>query len=565
MRKSQRVFARIVMCTIFSVLFSSAARAAPGDLLGTVQLPVPLPPSTDSGMGLAFDGESIYYAYKYEDKLHICMQDGTGACEHIGTKSIVDKRNNPVALGVITWDPGRGKLWAATSGKSPNEIYLIEVKKGKKAKAEFMFNAPYPDPDSPEPDAVVTDGIAYDISDDTLWVSPDLDCYVYQYSLGTDGNPMGTLLHRVAAKDGLGSVDCFISGVAIGSEGTLYIGRNGFNEIRRIDKTTGEMISTFATTAGRVEDLACDSASYSPLEAILARDAFRSIYEAFEVEPGTCVLDEEDSDVGSDQVQALRRLEEDSQTQPYIRFEDGFPRFVSVRVPVPNNLKDDYVVHALNFLESYKGLYALQDPRTELYLKRIASDDNGGQHLTFGRHHDGIPVFGGEMAVHLEGGYVIGTNGNYPVRIPWLPPPEIAAAAAQVIAMNDISGTNVEWIHSTKLMYFDLDLIGGEQTDIHLAWRISLRGYRSFDGNGTSWLYFVDVHDGEVLLALDRSEEACNYPGEDFDIETANHSVSSHCWYDTSADDNWFDEDGPVGIPDADGWNAFNSLHDTYH
>lgn len=81
-----------------------------------------------------------------------------------------------------------------------------------------------------------------------------------------------------------------VSGVAIGGGNTLYIARDGAAEIRRVDKTTGAFISSFATTSGRVEALTCDPVTYAPLEAILANDAFQGLYEAFEVETGTCPL-----------------------------------------------------------------------------------------------------------------------------------------------------------------------------------------------------------------------------------------------------------------------------------
>ncbi len=138
------------------------------------------------------------------------------------------------------------------------------------------------------------DGLAYDQSDDTLYYSPDVNLNVYQFSLGTAFNPanppLGTLMNTVTPKNALGQADGSVSGVAIGSANTLYIGRDGAAEIRRIDKTTGAFISQFATTSGRVEDLTCDPVTYAPKEAILAKDAFQGIYEAFEVEPGTCPL-----------------------------------------------------------------------------------------------------------------------------------------------------------------------------------------------------------------------------------------------------------------------------------
>ena len=81
-----------------------------------------------------------------------------------------------------------------------------------------------------------------------------------------------------------------LAGVAIGAGGTLYIGRNGQAEIRQVNNPSGTFIIQFATTSGRTEDLTCDPITYAPLEAILSKDAFNGLYEAFEVEPGTCPL-----------------------------------------------------------------------------------------------------------------------------------------------------------------------------------------------------------------------------------------------------------------------------------
>ena len=80
--------------------------------------------------------------------------------------------------------------------------------------------------------------------------------------------------------------------MVVGSDDTLYIGRNKGSGARivRIHKWSGKFISDFATTFERVEDLTCDPTTHasSGVEAILAKDAFNELYEAFEVELGTC-------------------------------------------------------------------------------------------------------------------------------------------------------------------------------------------------------------------------------------------------------------------------------------
>ncbi|MCC6190237.1 MAG: thrombospondin type 3 repeat-containing protein [Anaerolineales bacterium] len=279
---------------------------------------------------------------------------------------------------------------------------------------------------------------------------------------------------------------------------------------------------------------------------------------------------------GSDpQVDALRQLEAESQRPPNLRFEQGIPRFMTVEVPIPAALPDDPLVRALDFLDRYRDLYRLADPRAQLYLGRIASDSDG-QHLFFGQQQAGIPVYAAQLVLHLMGDHVVGSSGNYLADLPDLPPPGITAADAQAIALLDVAATEVELIGEAKLMYFDLGLIGGGEAGTHLAWRIALRGYRSGDGAATSWSYFVDAHGGEVLLGLDEAPtHHPNWrPGEDFDIETGNNDKSISCWLLTTSDDQWFDEHGPTsdypGGPgnypggDADGDNAYDFIHQTY-
>ena len=132
------------------------------------------------------------------------------------------------------------------------------------------------------------DGLAYDPMNDTLWFSPDVDTNVYEFGLG-GANPLGTLLNTVAPLNDVGEDDGLVSGVVVGAGNTLYVARNGAQEIRRIDKSDGSFISNFAQTAGRAEDLTCDTETYAPLTAILAKEFDIDVFQAFEVEPGTCI------------------------------------------------------------------------------------------------------------------------------------------------------------------------------------------------------------------------------------------------------------------------------------
>ena len=288
-----------------------AAYAVVGDLLDTVGVPSGLANSNNCSVAAAFDGT---YFYTMQGGLDVGCAGSTlqvfdppapvappGAPPHdatlVATKTIVDAGGNPVSISAVDFDPSRStpgsaKLWGAYA----DAVYLIDIGDPTvtgPAVATFQFN--------PGVGGIaLVDGLAWDNNDDTLYYSPDVNLNVYQFSLGTGVNPpLGTLMNTVTPKNAAGEADGFVSGVAIGAGNTLYIGRDGNAEIRRVDKTTGAFVSTFATTAGRVEDLVCDPVTYAPLEAILAKDAYggpkedpgnHAFYEAFEVEQGTCPL-----------------------------------------------------------------------------------------------------------------------------------------------------------------------------------------------------------------------------------------------------------------------------------
>jgi uncharacterized repeat protein (TIGR01451 family) len=272
----------VVAALLVSLTLSGAALAAPGDLLGTVTLPG----NGSCSVAGTFDGTHYMTMSGCPSatlQVYEAPAGGNGAATLVSNKSIVDSAGTPVSISALAWDPSRGMVWGAYA----DQVWLIDIGNpvvSANALATVQFN--------PGVGGLsLVDGLAYDGSDDTLYYSPDVDCSVHHFSLGTGGNPpLGTLLNTVTPKNALGVSDCSVSGVTVGSRNTLYIGRDGDAEIRRVDKTTGDFISQFATTAGRVEDLTCDPVTYAPKEAVLAKDAFNALYEAFEVEVGTCPL-----------------------------------------------------------------------------------------------------------------------------------------------------------------------------------------------------------------------------------------------------------------------------------
>ena len=252
-----------------------------GALLATVTLPG----NGECSVSGTFTGTD-YVAVKsgcFSDALQVYRPPvGNGAATLVSTiKMYEPDSGKPVNVSAVAWDTKRQMLWGAMA----NAVYLIDPNEGSRAAARFQFR--------PEVQgSYLVDGLAYDPTDDSLYYVPDSNSNVYHFSLGTNGRPLGTLMNTVRPRDRKGNTESDISGVVVGSEDTLYVGRNKGSGARivRIQKSSGKFISDFATTFERVEDLTCDATTHAwrGVEAILAKDAFNELYEAFEVEAGTC-------------------------------------------------------------------------------------------------------------------------------------------------------------------------------------------------------------------------------------------------------------------------------------
>lgn len=277
------VVASLVLVSAAAVLAWNYTR--PPAQYGTLLATVTLPGNGECSVGGTFNGTD-YVAVKsgcFSDTLQLYRPPfGSGEATLVSTIRMYDPdTGKPVNVSAVAWDTRRQMLWGAMA----NSIYLIDLGEGSRVPAKLGFRPGVQG-------SYLVDGLAYDSGDDSLYYVPDSNQNIYHFSLGTDGHPIGTLLNIVRPKDVRGSSDNDISGVVVGSDDTLYIGRNKGSGARivRIHKRTGAFISDFATTFDRVEDLTCDPVTHSErgVDAILAKDAFNELYEAFEVESGTC-------------------------------------------------------------------------------------------------------------------------------------------------------------------------------------------------------------------------------------------------------------------------------------
>jgi Zn-dependent metalloprotease len=192
-------------------------------------------------------------------------------------------------------------------------------------------------------------------------------------------------------------------------------------------------------------------------------------------------------------LQALRELENSSQRKVAIRFAGGVPAYVSASPPrlTPGG---DPVAEAFAYLEKYRALYRIAQPRQQLFLERSVSKQ-GRTHLFFGQRVGGVAVFGASLAVHLENGAVTGTQGNYLLELPTPTKPLLAAAQVWTAAERAAPDARQRRGDPTQV-YFAPGLLGRKPGETRLAYRVVLSGPSSL------WAVYVDARDGRVLARL---------------------------------------------------------------
>lgn len=261
----------IIICAICLYL-PLKTLAAPGDLIATINVPNQSP--SDIGIGIAVNCENpvtMFYTNSFSPFLHKMTAEGVD----LGSILLTDAASGAsISFGAIAWDETRQILWAGTdSSGSPVKVYQIHPMTGV---ASFQFTAN-------TGGWGFTDGLTYDSSDDSIWVSDDVSDVIDHHDAST-----GAYLGSITPKNANGVTLGAISGVQVGKENTLYLGQNGRGEIVQITKS-GDFISKFTTVGGRDEDLECDVITFAPLEVLWSKDAYDNSVTAFEVEPGTCV------------------------------------------------------------------------------------------------------------------------------------------------------------------------------------------------------------------------------------------------------------------------------------
>ncbi len=243
--------------------------SVPGTLIKNVLLPVP-----GSGVSVAVDCEgNVYYTLSGNTNLFKMDKDGN----LLSTTPITDAGSGAaLIIDEFAWDASMNVLWSQLHGSNPVEVYTIDPATGL---ATFAFTS------VTNSRGTYRDGIAYDGTDGTLWLSGDISNTIEHYQAD------GTFINQITPKNAAGSSLGLISGVIVGVGDLLYLGRNGAIEIVQVKKSNGDYISGFASPGGaRDEGLECDPVNFAPQLVLWSRE-FNSpgFMSVIVLEDGTCL------------------------------------------------------------------------------------------------------------------------------------------------------------------------------------------------------------------------------------------------------------------------------------
>lgn len=235
------------------------AQAADGTILRTISAQNY---ACSVGTGLAFDGRNLLLSCDYDNVIRVISPvDGS----FVDSYSI----DGMTAIGALAWDRSHNQLWACGGfGADDTIVYKIDV--ATKA-SSIAFSGTMGCPD----------GLAYDGTDDSLYLSGDAAQTVQHYKVD------GTLISNTDVSGLLGG--CGNSGIAVGGQ-YVFMANNGCSQIYQAQKNDFASTKLFGTYPARLEDLECDDVTFqsSGKAAIWSKDAYDGTLNAFELNPGTC-------------------------------------------------------------------------------------------------------------------------------------------------------------------------------------------------------------------------------------------------------------------------------------
>jgi len=166
------------------------------------------------------------------------------------------------------------------------------------------------------------------------------------------------------------------------------------------------------------------------------------------------------------------------------------------------------LVVADQFMEEYGAYFGLQNTKEELSFLKEQTDTIGMSHVRYNQRYQGVPVFGGQLIVHVDTSAAVqSANGHIVPNIAVDTQPTIfrtdAIRTAAQLFSEHFKTDGVEQTSPQLVIYNEGILNNNGTTPSQLAWMIELlnRSIRQ------SEIYFIDAHTGTLLRTTSRVKE----------------------------------------------------------
>lgn len=224
-------------------------------------------------------------------------------------------------------------------------------------------------------------------------------------------------------------------------------------------------------------------------------------------------------------------------TARVVRDSSGVPIFIEYRraLKTSNRGRAAMTSAALDYVAQLKPHLQLRQPVEELEVTTIEEDELKQTHIRLQQQYKGIPVYGGELILHVENNQFTTLNGHH-FKTPTLTnlSPTFSDDAAIQRALADLGReTIVRELSKGELQILkkqvpEIELMvyypENQPQTAHLAWRMVVR-----PNFMERWNYFVDAHTGEILS---KTNHTCALDGPvkatARDLNGVNQSVNAY-------------------------------------
>jgi Zn-dependent metalloprotease len=244
-----------------------------------------------------------------------------------------------------------------------------------------------------------------------------------------------------------------------------------------------------------------------------------------QVEPGpdaTSAIpasEEDDSELTSDQQEAFDQISSEAGFEPELLVDLGLPRFIA---PYLTAASDDPESAARDFLETYSGLYGVDNMDQALALVQI-QDMDAGTLVRFQQYLEDLPVYAGQAIVSLSPhGLISFANSALQPTVSLSTEAKIDQQQALERAV-EYSGDNLaESARDPQLMVFSPQVLALEEAAPSLVWEIGLLVDQGDGGPPSAIQYLVDAVNGEIVFEVPE-----DFSTENWDLLTAQNSATS--------------------------------------